>query len=40
MGRSDDQRAGMPKHYKNIMPTATPIYYILGNRPQGDKPFR
>jgi len=29
----------MPEHYRNISRTATPIYYILGNRLQGDKPL-
>jgi hypothetical protein len=39
MGRSDDQRAGICEHYKNISQAATSIYHILASRPQGDKPF-
>jgi hypothetical protein len=38
MGRSDDQRAGMKEHYKNIVQAATPNHYILGDRAQRDKP--
>jgi hypothetical protein len=39
MGRSDDQRADMKEHYKNIVRAATPNHYILGDRAQRDKPF-
>jgi hypothetical protein len=39
MGRSDDQRAGMREHYRNIRRAATPGYHILGDRAQRDKPY-
>ncbi|MCA3444771.1 MAG: restriction endonuclease, partial [Rhodobacter sp.] len=39
MGRSDDQRAGMREHYRNIQRAATPGYHILGDRAQRDKPY-
>jgi len=28
----------MREHYRNIVRAATPGYYILGDRPQRDKP--
>jgi hypothetical protein len=39
MGRSDDQRAGMIEHYRNIWRAATLSYHISGARAQRDKPF-
>jgi len=29
----------MREHYRNIVRAATPGYYILGDRPQRDKPW-
>jgi hypothetical protein len=38
MGRSDDQRAGMPEQYMNIGRAATNGHNIWDDRIQGDKP--